>query len=142
MFMLVFGLVGIRLFAKIVEVPKAILLPIVVVLSVVGAYAINNNPTDVWWAVGFGILGYVLRVYGYQLGPVVLGVILGPIVESNFRRTMIAVHESWSGFALELVGHPITLLLTLGLALSLLRGTPWWPRLVARLRRKSEAAAG
>ena len=142
LFMLVFGLVGIRLFAKIVEVPKAILLPIVVVLSVVGAYAINNNPTDVWWAVGFGILGYVLRVYGYQLGPVVLGVILGPIVESNFRRTMIAVHESWSGFAVELVGHPITLLLTLGLALSLLRGTPWWPRLVARLRRRSEAAAG
>jgi len=142
LFMLVFGLVGIRLFAKIVEVPKAILLPIVVVLSVVGAYAINNNPTDVWWAVGFGILGYVLRVYGYQLGPVVLGVILGPIVESNFRRTMIAVHESWAGFALELVSHPITVVLTLGILVSVLRGTPWWPRLVARLRRKSGAAAG
>jgi putative tricarboxylic transport membrane protein len=134
-FMLIFGLGGIRLFAKIVEVPKAILLPIVVVLSVVGAYAINNSLTDVWWAVGFGILGYVLRVYGYQLGPVVLGVILGPIVESNFRRTMITVHESWTGFALELVSHPITLLLTLGIVLSVLRGTPLWPRLVARLQR-------
>jgi putative tricarboxylic transport membrane protein len=142
MFMLIFGLGGIRLFAKIVEVPKAILLPIVVVLSVVGAYAINNNPADVRWAVGFGIMGYFLRIYGYQLGPVVLGVILGPIVESNFRRTMIAVHESWAGFALELVSHPITVVLTLGILVSVLRGTPWWPRLVARLRRKSGAAAG
>lgn len=140
-FMLVFGLSGIRLFAKIVEVPKAILLPIVVVLSVVGAYAINNNPADVWWAVGFGILGYVLKVYGYQLGPVVLGVILGPIVESNFRRTMIAVHESWAGFALELVSHPITLVLTLGILWSLLRGTQLWPALVGALRRRSGDSA-
>ncbi len=141
-FMLVFGLTGIRLFAKIVEVPKAILLPIVGVLSVVGAYAINNNLADVWWAVGFGILGYVLRVYGYQLGPVVLGVILGPIVEANFRRTMIGVHESWAGFALELVSHPITLVLLLGIVSSVLRGTPFWPRLAAKLRRSAGRAAG
>ncbi|MCS6879657.1 MAG: tripartite tricarboxylate transporter permease [Geminicoccaceae bacterium] len=134
-FLLVFGLTGIRLFAKIVEVPKAILLPIVVVLSVVGAYAINNSLTDVYWAVGFGIFGYVLRVYGYQLGPVVLGVILGPIVESNFRRTMIAVRESWTGFLLELVSHPITFVLLIGILLSVLRGTPLWPRLSARLPR-------
>jgi putative tricarboxylic transport membrane protein len=141
LFLLVFGLTGIRLFAKIVEVPKAILLPIVVVLSVVGAYAINNNPADVWWAVGFGIFGYVLKVYGYQLGPVVLGVILGPIVESNFRRTMIAVHDSWARFALELVSHPITLVLTLGILWSVLRGTPLWPKLVGALRRRSGDSA-
>ncbi len=141
-FMLVFGLTGIRLFAKIVEVPKAILLPIVVVLSVVGAYAINNSLTDVWWAVGFGILGYVLKTYGYQLGPIVLGVILGPIVEANFRRTMITVHDSWLGFALELVSHPITLVLTVGIVLSALRGTPLWPRLVAKLRRSAGTASG
>lgn len=136
-FLLIFGLTGIRLFAKIVEVPKAVLLPIVIVLSVVGAYAINNNITDVYWAVGFGIFGYFLRVYGYQLGPVVLGVILGPIVESNFRRTMIAVRESWIGFALELVSHPITLILLLGIIISLLRGTPLWPQLRARFGLRS-----
>lgn len=135
LFMLIFGLTGIRLFAKIVEVPKAILLPIVVVLSVVGAYAINNNPADVWWAVGFGIFGYFLKVFGYQPGPVVLGVILGPIVEANFRRAMITVQDSPAAFLFELVRHPITLTLTLGIALAILTATPLWPRLEAACSR-------
>jgi putative tricarboxylic transport membrane protein len=76
--LLVFGLTGIKIFAKIVETPKPMLLPLILVLSAVGAYAINNNPVDVYWMLGFGVLGYFLKMYGFQVGPVILGMILGP----------------------------------------------------------------
>ena len=72
-FLLIFGLTGIKLFAKIVETPKAILLPLILALLAAGAYAINNNPNDVYWMLGFGVLGYFLKMYGFQVGPVMVG---------------------------------------------------------------------
>ncbi len=54
-FMLIFGLTGIRIFAKLVEVPKGILNPIIIILSVVGTYSIQNSVMDVYWMLGFGI---------------------------------------------------------------------------------------
>jgi len=59
-FLLIFGLTGIKIFAKIVEIPKSILMPIIIILSVVGSYSINNSITDIYWMLGFGILGYLL----------------------------------------------------------------------------------
>jgi putative tricarboxylic transport membrane protein len=135
LFMLLFGLGGIRLFARLVECPKAVLLPVIVVLSVVGAYAINNSMTDVYWMLAFGLLGYLLRSYGFELGPVILGVILGPLLDASYRRAMISVQDSPAAFLLELVRHPITLALTLGVALTILSTTPLWPRLRAALAR-------
>ncbi|MBL8317509.1 MAG: tripartite tricarboxylate transporter permease, partial [Burkholderiaceae bacterium] len=54
-FLLIFGLTGIKIFAKVVETPKPILLPLILVLSAVGAYAINNSEADVYWMLGFGV---------------------------------------------------------------------------------------
>ena len=89
-FLLPFGLSGIKIFAKIVETPKAILLPLILVLSAVGTYAIENNPTHVYWMLGFGVLGYFLKMYGFQVGPVILGIILGPLIDVSYRRAMIS----------------------------------------------------
>ncbi|WP_330449226.1 tripartite tricarboxylate transporter permease [Paracoccus marcusii] len=72
-FMLIFGLTGIRLFVRIVELPRTVLLPVIMVLSIVGAYAVNNSLTDVYWMLGFGVLGYFMRLYGYPLAPIILG---------------------------------------------------------------------
>jgi len=62
-FLLFFGLTGIRVFTKIVECPKAILIPLIIVFSAVGTYAIQNNPIHVVWMLGFGVIGYFMKVY-------------------------------------------------------------------------------
>jgi putative tricarboxylic transport membrane protein len=132
LFLLVFGLTGIRVFTRIVECPKAVLIPLVLVLSAVGAYAISNNPVHIYWTLGFGLLGYFMKVYGFQVAPVILGVILGPMMDSNYRRAMIGAKNDVGTFLLDFVTNPISLVLTTGLVLLLLAQTPLWRRLRAR----------
>lgn len=57
---------------KIVELPRTVLLPVILVLSIVGAYVVNNSLTDVYWMLGFGVFGYFMKEYGYP-HPVILG---------------------------------------------------------------------
>lgn len=132
LFLLVFGLTGIKLFAKLVETPKAILLPMILVLSAVGAYAINNNPVDVYWMLGFGILGYFLKMYGYQVGPIILGMILGPLMDRSYRQAMISAEGQPLQFATEFFTSPLSLAILLALTLTLLSQTPLWKRVIRR----------
>jgi putative tricarboxylic transport membrane protein len=128
-FLLVFGLTGIRVFTRIVECPKAVLIPLILVLSAVGAYAISNNPVHIYWTLGFGVLGYFMKVYGFQVAPVILGVILGPMMDSNYRRAMIGARNDVGTFLLDLVTNPISLVLSVALLMLLLAQTPLWGRL-------------
>src|SRR5699024_5669049 len=88
-FMLFIGWFGIKLFGRIIDIPKSILLPIILALSFFGSYALSNNVFDVWIALVFGVIGYLLERYNYPLPPFILGIVLGPIIESNLRRTII-----------------------------------------------------
>jgi putative tricarboxylic transport membrane protein len=128
LFLLVFGLTGIRLFAKIVETPKPILLPLILVLSAVGAYAINNSITDVYWMLGFGVFGYFLKMYGYQVGPVILGMILGPLMDKSYRQAMISAESNVTQFVGEFFTSPLSALILAALALTVLSQTAWWKR--------------
>ena len=110
-FLLIFGFTGIRLFAKIVEVPKQVLMPVIMILSVVGAYSINNNIMDVYWMLGFGVIGYLFKLYKLPLGPVVLGVILSSLLEQKYRRAVSMAGNSISGFLIDVITHPISLVL-------------------------------
>ncbi len=134
-FLLIFGLTGIRVFTKIVECPKAILISLIIVLSAVGTYAIQNNPSHVYWMLGFGVAGYFLKTYGFQVGPIILGVILGPMMDSNYRRAMIGARGDVGTFLWDFVSHPISLVLSVAFALMLLSQTPLWRPIVAQLRR-------
>ena len=125
-FLLLFGLTGIRVFTKLVECPKAVLIPLVVVLSAVGAYAIQNNPLHVVWMLGFGVAGYFLKVYGIQVAPVVLGLILGPMMDSNYRRAMLGARHDVGTFLWNFVSHPISFVLSAALVTILLSQTPLW----------------
>lgn len=115
LFILIFGLTGIKLFSKIVQCPKGILLPVIIVLSVVGTYAIQNSVTDIYWMFGCGILGYFLKMYGYQVAPIILGVILGPLMDVSYRRAALSVQNDLSEFLWVILSNPISLVLASGI---------------------------
>jgi putative tricarboxylic transport membrane protein len=127
-FLLVFGLSGIKLFAKLVEVRKGLLLPIIIMISVIGTYAINNSIYDVYWMLGFGMFGYFLKLYGFQAGPVILGVILGPLMETGYRQAMADQHNSVLGFLTQLIVNPLSLVLTLSMIFMVLGQTQFWAK--------------
>lgn len=87
--MAVFGFSGIRLFAKVINVPKKMLIPIIIVLCCVGAYSINHMMIDVCVMAFFGILGYFMNRLQFSMSAVVIGMILGNMAESNLRRSMV-----------------------------------------------------
>ncbi|MDQ7745775.1 tripartite tricarboxylate transporter permease [Hydrogenophaga pseudoflava] len=129
LFLLVFGLTGIKIFAKIVETPKPVLLPLILVLSAVGAYAINNNPVDVYWMLGFGLLGYFLKMYGFQVGPVILGMILGPIMDRSYRQAMLSAGEDVGVFVTEFFTTPLSAILLACVVLTVVSQADWWKKL-------------
>ncbi len=136
-FVLIFGLSGIKIFSKLVSCPKGILMPLIVVLSVVGAYAINNSITDVWWMVAFGVLGYFMRLYQYPIAPVILGVILSSLMDQNWRRAMLAEQDSVVGLLQGIFTSPISIVLFVTIALVYLSQTPIWQRYKQRRGKQS-----
>lgn len=133
LFLIVFGLTGIKLFAKVVEVPKGILLPVIVVLSVVGSYSIQNSVMDIVWMMLFGVIGYFMKMYNFSTAPMILGIILGPLIEASFRRAVLSVNSSLPLFFRDLVVNPISAFLTLMLLAILVSQLGF----VKRLRNKS-----
>jgi putative tricarboxylic transport membrane protein len=125
-FLLIFGLSGIKIFAKLVEIRKGLLLPMIIIISVVGTYAINNSITDIYWMLGFGIFGYILKMYGFEMGPVVLGIILGPLMEEGYRRAMMDQHNNLFGFFAQLFVNPLSLVLTLSVVFTVVSQTQFW----------------
>lgn len=127
-FMLIFGLTGIRIFTKIIECPKAVLFPLILLLSVVGAYSINNSISDVWWMLGFGVFGYFMKLYGYQVAPVILGIILSRLMDDNWRRAIISERGSVPDFVLGILTSPLSATLLAIIVFVLLTQTRWWKR--------------
>lgn len=128
-FMLLFGLTGIKAFVKVVELPRGLLIPLILLLSIVGAYAVNNRLGDVYWMLGFGVLGYFMRLYGYSLGPVILGVILSRLLDDNWRRAIISEQESLPMLFKGILTSPLSATLMAGVVLILLSKTPLWRRI-------------
>src|SRR5690625_2890713 len=85
----IIGLTAARFFIKASQAPMVILSPIIVILCVVGSYAINNNIIDIWIMLVFGLIGYFLRKTGFHPAPIIIGMILGPIAESGLRQSLV-----------------------------------------------------
>src|SRR5512134_3641689 len=81
---------GARWMLRVVTVPKAALFPVVLVLCVVGAYALNNTMGNVYVLAAFGLLGYAMVKFGFPLAPFILGVILGDEIERNLIRAIMS----------------------------------------------------
>lgn len=95
---LVFGLLGARYFAKLITLPRNVLLTMILCISVVGTYSIENSITDVWVYLCGGLLGFILTKVEIPVSPLVIGFILGPMVESYFRQALILSYGNPLGF--------------------------------------------
>ena len=88
--MVVVALLMIRVFIRLLKVPAQILYPVILIMCVLGTYSVNNRIFDIWVLLITGTLGYFLTNSGYSLPPLILGFILGPVIESNFRTALSA----------------------------------------------------
>jgi putative tricarboxylic transport membrane protein len=80
-------------FGRVLKVPKAWLLPAVLLLSTLGTYSLQNSLFDLWVMLVFGVVGYVLRRANFPLAPLIIGMILGSVMEANFRRALLLSHD-------------------------------------------------
>ncbi len=105
--MLVIGFAILRVAMLVVNVPTQYLVMGVMLLVFIGTYSINNSVFDVWTALAFGVLGYFMNKYGFSPASMVLGMILGFLMETSFRRALIISDGSWAVFS----ERPISLFL-------------------------------
>jgi putative tricarboxylic transport membrane protein len=95
---LIVVLTTVPLFASILRIPFSIIAPVIVSICAVGAYTVNNTMIDIFFMVGFGIIGYVFKKLSYPLAPLVLALVLGSQAESSFRQAMLGSQGSLSVF--------------------------------------------
>lgn len=93
---LILGFVSVRVFPKVLMIPPALLFPVIFALCFLGSFSLNNSTYDMFIALVFGIIGYIMNKNGYPAAPLVIGVILGPIAEDALARALIISHGAWS----------------------------------------------
>jgi TctA family transporter len=102
--LVVLNLPLIGIWIKLLSVPYRLLFPAIMVFCCIGLYTINNSTFDVFVGALFGLVGYVFMKLGCEPAPLMLGYILGPMMEENLRRSLLLAHGDWSTF----VTHPIS----------------------------------
>lgn len=123
-YMLVFMLLAAPLLASVTRIRRMYLIPVLLVLCVIGSYALNNRFFDVWVMLAFGVLGYVLERFEVPLAPFVIGFVLAPIAEENLARGLMLSDGSYLPF----VTRPISAVFLLIAIVVLLRSMCGWKR--------------
>src|SRR5690606_15481552 len=96
--LLVLNLPLIGLWVRLLSIPYRILYPAVLLLICIGVYSVNNNAFDVLLTLLFGLFGYWFNRHGYPSAPLLLGFVLGPMLEENFRRALLLSNGELSTF--------------------------------------------
>jgi len=133
LFLLVLNIPLVGIWIKLLEVPYRYLFPSIICLICVGVYSVSLNVFDVWLVLGIGVLGYAMRLTGFDAAPFLMGFILGPLMEENLRRALLLNRGDFSVF----VTHPISLTCLIITVLLLL-----WPLIGRGLRRLRGSRAG
>ncbi|MEO7403074.1 MAG: tripartite tricarboxylate transporter permease [Burkholderiales bacterium] len=95
---LLYGLILTKALIQILRVPSQVIVPIIFVLCTIGAFAIASRLFDVWVMLAFGVIGYILRSLNYPMAPLVLGIVLGDLLEKNLRRGLVLSDGDLSPF--------------------------------------------
>jgi len=121
----------VRLFSKVLSVPGWLMVPGILCISYIGVYAINSGTFDLLLVAGIGALGYFLRKFGVPMAPLVLGVVLGNMMEQNLRRAL----SMTDGDVVVLFSSPVSLSLwAAALAVVVI------PQVLRRIRRSRKVA--
>jgi putative tricarboxylic transport membrane protein len=118
--MCLIGYFWIRLVVKVLTIPQPVIITLVALFCIVGAYAERNSMSDVAMILVFGVIGYLFEKFGFPIAPMVLGTILGPLAESSFLRTMIRYENDWTIFFTRPMSCGLLVLAMLAFAFPLL----------------------
>lgn len=116
LFLIFLNLPLVRVFVAILYTPKWVLMPLIALLSIIGVYTTSGSAFDIILMMIFGVIGWVMRRTGFPLAPLILGVVLGSLIETNFRRALIYSEGSFVIFfesQISLVLWAITLIVLL-----------------------------
>jgi putative tricarboxylic transport membrane protein len=101
------GRFAVKAFAAILKLPYSVIAPMIVMFSIIGSYAIANDMFQIWVMLGFGIFGYFMKKYDFSPASLILGLVLGSMMEENFRRQLLLTDGDYLSF----VTSPIALVL-------------------------------
>lgn len=130
-FLLILNLPLIGMWVQVLKVPYKVLFPLIILFCLIGVYTVNNNVFDIYTMIAFGVLGYLMKKFGYEGAPLVLAFVLGPLLELNLRKSLIMSQGSFAIFFTRPIAMA-ALILTLVLLI-----TP----LIPSFRKKREAIA-
>ncbi len=120
--MILAGLITAKFFSELMRVPENILSAFIISFCLLGAFALRNDMTDVWFMAIFGIVGYFMRRYDLPSPPMILGLILGPLAEKYFLTSMIGAENDFSIFFRRPVSGSIMVISIALLIIPFLRG--------------------
>jgi putative tricarboxylic transport membrane protein len=129
------GFLGTKVFIHVLRLPRVLLVPLIVALTAVGVYSINNSMFDLWMMLCFGLLGYAMERLSFPLAPAVLGLILGSMAEESMRLQLLISQNDWTVFLTRPISAVIAALTALVLLFPIVRGY------VDRRRLQREASA-
>jgi putative tricarboxylic transport membrane protein len=122
--LVVLNLPLIGLWVKVLKVPYKILFPLIIMFCLIGAYSINNSTFDIAIMLLFGGLGYLMRKYQYDAAPMVLAFVLGPMLETSLRQSLLLSDGSFAIFftrPIAGVGMALTLIMALSCIVPIFR---------------------
>jgi len=123
--LLVINLPMIGVFVQLLKTPMYILMPLVAVVTLTGAYSINNSIFDLGWVIIFGVIGFLLRRAGFEPAPLVIGLVLGPELERGLAQGLIISN----GNVWTLISRPISAtILSVGAIVMLYNTASWFKK--------------
>lgn len=129
-------LIGRFAYGAIVRAPKSALVPVVAFMTVIGTFAIRNSMSDVLLMILLGVIGWLCKLRGFAVSPIVLGLILGRIAEKGFVQSW-TIGSAIGDLPGQFFGRPLSLVIIAMTALGFIY--PFWPRISAWLRRRPAA---
>ncbi len=123
------------IFVKLLSIPPKYLMPVVTLIASVGIYSVSHSPLDLYFMVGFGVLGYIFRKVDIPLVPIILGMLLGPEMEKSLRHALVLSDGDWSVLLNSGLSMGLWTVAVLGLILPVIVG----PIVRAKMRKSKEA---
>lgn len=117
-----------RTFVKMINIPKSFLFPIIILFCILGSFALNNRVFDIGVLIVFGIIGFLLTKCNVPLSPIIMGYLMGPLLEKNFRRAII----SSNGSIVDILNRPIACVIILAGIMFII-----WPLIAKIFKKKS-----